>query len=623
MPDPRARAKNVPLRLDEIEDLARGSNVLELDPIEITGEVSTEPEAPESQRLGQAASERNAVRLSDVTGGRVLSGTARDVANGWLGALRGLGAEVTENPRLDALTAGAGESGSFGFIDELAGGARALLSRADSNESLARAARQGANLDPRTIGSALEAQNDLGADVGQAALRLVSGDVDETDYIAGRDRARAQMDATREADPTMFGAGEIVGTLPQMALPSGVARAQTGLGRAGLAAAESGALTALQGLGQSEADDVGGALADSALAGTAGAALGGTLQAAPEAIRALNPGRLRQRGNLRRLRGVFGGDRPSLETFRQIAGPEADQPARVANTLSTLEELGVRTADQAPEAAQRVGGRLGELARDLDIAQPERAVDADAIARMLEERGATLQRDRGIDPSRVGAFQSEAARWRQGAEAAPMTFSRALDFKREMSAPGYWAVGPGGSRNQNYADQRAMYGLVREQLEREANAIDPALGGELARTNEQYGVLAPFVRANNRAEMGAAVNNQISPTDMAGMGLGGQGGGGVLSQLSGLALNRARRGYEHRIAGRGMNALANVAESNAAPALEALGTGARRAVPGLISGPDSSAATAPSPTDPTDLDAYFEEDADDLDAYFAEEAEDL
>lgn len=630
MPDPRARAKNVrPRLLEELEGVDEAPNVMTLDPIEIEGTVDATPSA---ERAGRAATERNAVRLSDLTGGRTLSEGARELGNAWLGPLHYLlGAEVSADPRLDALTAGAGDTGSMGFIDEAAGAVRAAMPEAASNRSFADATRRlGTGDVGRALQSAARAQTDLPADIAQGALRVLSGDARESDYLAGRDRARAQMEATREADPTMYGAGQVLGTLPQLALPSRAGTASTPLRRIGLAAAEAGGMGLLQGAGQSEAQDAGGVIRDAALTGLGSAALGGTLQAVPEGAQALAGPMLRNAADRQRL-AALGFNARDMRQMRErfpggISGAADTARAEgLTGTAATAEELAQRIPEVEQSALDRIARALGSAGDEGVI--PGRLVRERLMRGAPEGRFPDAQSARGSLLDAIATYTGreapEGARGSMAAmEEAPLSLRDLQNMKNELRRGARFDVQ--GNPPATRAAFQGAYGETTGLLDELVDTLGRARGNADALPEYQggrraYQLAQTANQAAQRATERNSANRFFSLTDhlATGLGLLGSGGNPVVGVAAGAA-NKALRAREHSAAATALEALGAAGRGRPASALEPVGRIARRVIPalGTAATPDGEEpALSTEPMNEYDRELDEVDASQDLDAY--------
>lgn len=171
---------------------------------------------------------------------------------------------------LDSAGRGLAQGASFGFADELAGGAEALWDKAIKGDQ--------------------RALTDL--------------------YKQHRDESRANFDAAEKANPKSFMAGQVGGAIGTALVP--------GLGEANLA--KLGAMGAAQGLGASKADltegDIAGAARDTAIGGGIGLATG----LAGKGIQKLLPSAEQAVGSI-------------INTAEDISNPLSSLPGRSYETL--------------------------------------------------------------------------------------------------------------------------------------------------------------------------------------------------------------------------------------------------------------------------------------------------
>lgn len=406
-------------------------------------------------------------------------------------------------------------------------------------------------------------------------------------YEQSRNRARViEAEQDREAGGSRF-VGNVAGAGLMAAAPgasqAAAARGVGVLGRIGAAVGEGVVTGALAGSGASDAE-LGSPehLLDTSTGGVIGGGVAGGVQGAGEAVgagvRAVagRPDVLRENAALRRIRGMFGDSPPSRSQLSQhVRGDASNAP----ETYAALRATGVRSIDDAPEALERTGQRLGEIAARIDgtAARTQStagyrttsapAVDATRIAQRMREHAEELARSRGVPESVVGAFEAEAQRWEAAvsqnvagagevSRSGPMTFQRAWDFRRQMSDPRHWRVDSYGNMPLNADHKRAMYSIVRDEMLRGASQVDPALSQEFARESRAYSVLSPFAEAAENARIGAARNRQVSLTDT----IAAASGTGLVGTLAGGVANRAMRSVEHRAVAPAMERLADIVQ---------------------------------------------------------------
>lgn len=450
------------------------------------------------------------------------------------------------------------------------------------------------------------------------------------DYAESRDmwRDRAGQVAGDNPGSALVGAGLGLGAGLQV-LPM-LSGARTAGGRLASAVAEGAGYGALGASGASE-EELGSSahLRDVGTGAVFGAGAGAAASGISEGVRAglsrLNPERLREAAVYRRLRQLFGGDRPPRRTFRELAGPRQGRNERVRGRLRRLRELGVQSADDAGRVQQEIGDRMSEAADEVDrLLSDQRmaseaaadgyrgmgrtasgepfGVDPDQIAYRIERAADELRHTRGIPDSVHSDMMREASRWSGAAESGPMTFRRAWDWRRQMQDPAYWTVGPRGELPRNAAHRRQLESIVNDALLETGERAAPGLGQRFRQASRDYALTSPLVQAADEGVLRAAQNRQLGLTSaIAGGGSATVGAGigyereGIPGMLAGAGLgfatgvlgNRFRQNYEHRAVASGMEALANLAERNPR-ALGRFGETLRRA---LSRGPGAFAAT--------------------------------
>jgi hypothetical protein len=435
---------------------------------------------------------------------------------------------------------------------------------------------------------------------------------DEVSYEQARDTARERHADAAATNPGSYGLGMAGGMAALVGLPGPAqARALQGAGNAGArigaAVGEGTALGALSGAGRSEADpDSLQFLDDTASGGVIGGLTAGSVQGGGEGVgallRRLDPEKLRVRSALLRLRAMFGADNPPRGPWREMTGTRGGRSDRVVETLEDLQAAGVRRAGDAPDVNDAAGESMRRAAESLDDAAARQAaqraprvaddvageavpsagagpyrdpgaaehvVDPQRIADRIRERAQELQRTRGVGPEVVGGagghgpptgMEAEAIRWEQAA-AQPMTFQRAWEFRQEMGRPEYWTVGPRGTMSPAHAYRRDLYSIIREEMQRAADAVDPALASQFREGARRFAVTRPLSEAADEALLRSTQNRQVGLTDTiaatAGMASGGIGGGALA-----VGLNKLLRGNEHKIAAGGLDMIRRAVERN-------------------------------------------------------------
>jgi hypothetical protein len=393
------------------------------------------------------------------------------------------------------------------------------------------------------------------------------------DYETGRDAVRARREQQMERPEGQ--AGALVGTglaLPIVAAapgPSsiGAVRALGPAARVGAAAAEGALLGAAADVGMSESEGLESIGDIGPGAGTglvAGGALSGVAEAAPALARSLQGADdYALRANERRLRAMFGAERPPRRTFREMVGPRRGRAERVEQRLADYRGAGISTADDAARVQDEAADAMDQSAGAVDAALAARGYrDAapietvgSAIGRRIRDRAREMQVTRGVSGDVVAAMEREAARWET---AGPMSFRRAWRFRQEMSRPEYWTIGPRGEMSQAYAHRRDLYSIVRDEMLRAADEVAPEAASRFRAASHRYHIASPLAEAADEATMRAAQNRQVGLTDT----IAAASGQGLLGTIGGFLGNRAVRAVEHHVVARGYDTVARLARSN-------------------------------------------------------------
>jgi hypothetical protein len=205
-----------------------------------------------------------------------------------------------------------------------------------SVEALGRGALQGA-----TLGYADEATG-----AGEAMLNKLMGSHKKLMelYEQHRDEARANNEAARAAHPAMYLGGQIGGgAATALAGPAALA----GKGLAGGAA-----VGALAGYGNSDANNIGGAVADTAT----GAAFGGLVGGALKAIPSIKSGDTAERMAINSLNAS---PEESGAMLKAVGQPNRESVGRTLLKNKILGRLGLNSDNSVAEALQKTSDRLG------------------------------------------------------------------------------------------------------------------------------------------------------------------------------------------------------------------------------------------------------------------------
>lgn len=433
-------------------------------------------------------------------------------------------------------------------------------------------------------------------EIGGAVNALSGGD-----YAEGRDRVRRGNQAAADADPLSYVGGVGVGMaglaaapIPNLPMPAGTGALPT-LARIGVAGAEGAGYGALGALGASEGTTAADVGSDVAHGAATGAVTGGALRGLGETVgvlarRRAAQGDLATEANTARLRSLFEGQRPPRRQFREAMGLD-DDGARLAERMATVERLGVERADDAVPALNRMGEAMGDsaavideaaaAAREANVAQnagrfgasyregagrletsPVGEIGYD-VADRIRARVAQMQQAQGLTDDTVAPLLREAERWERGQASGDMTFQRAWAFRRAMDDPAHWTAGPRGEMPRNKAMEREAYLIVRDEMNRAADAAAPELAQAWREASRQYSDLAPIASAAREARMRHFQNRQVGLTDIMAAAAGGASHG-PMGAIGGWLLNRTVRAREHGIVAGGYDMIRRIAERNPA-----------------------------------------------------------
>lgn len=186
---------------------------------------------------------------------------------------------------------------------------------------------------------------------------LESAFTDKT-YQQARDEARANDKAAKEAHGWVFGAGELGGGLATSLIPAGAI--VKGAGAAAHIARGAGA-GILQGIGDSEAEDVQGVVQDAAKSGLAGGALGGALGTIGQKLFRGAPARAEGRllQDITGGRATTAGKKVYQETDKVIGAAKKFGLDKVARDATEL-------APAAATARKGVGQQIGQVYEEVD-----------------------------------------------------------------------------------------------------------------------------------------------------------------------------------------------------------------------------------------------------------------
>lgn len=580
----------------EVEGSVSRANAIELDPIDIVGSRSADVEPfdggvrmPDGSESAPRVRRESGVStmlpewvppwLTEATGQPVrgMGGTVDYEVPEWAAELvADSEGQMPESFSEAALGMGANAS-PYAIYRQFAGTTPSREDRTISpSAALAGAARSGSV--PLTAAARL-----AGYDNPAAALE----ELGILDAGSGEEWTR-EMETTARQSPGSFSTGEMLGTLPMIAIPGASAgRGATTAGRAGLAALEGAVYGGMEGLARSDEDTLGGQAQDAAQDAALGALFSGSLGGLTgEAAR----------------RSQLPVDEAAASRAMSDANLEWASHAGAAQSRKRMRELLGGTAEQQIENADFVGSRM----RDLGITEPrgprgmlpptreqmgarfkaarERAqTGLESTHAAMEDRG-PIELDTMLDPLRDRAAQLQ--RTPGGRSAGRSLGTRVREFDQDYGQPvtdeagaitGYVSpeapfselqrvksqlFTPTGIDMNVEGERQRVYAAVRDRMQQAVDEADPAMGAayrENRRTSEAGRRMA---RLQADKDLQEAVNRRTSPSDYAMMAMGI--GGGALPALAqdaatagsvGIpmvvgamatgALNRAYRANEH------------------------------------------------------------------------------
>jgi hypothetical protein len=395
--------------------------------------------------------------------------------------------------------------------------------------------------------------------------------------------------------------------------------------------AEGAAYGAVGGLGGSRGTSASEIGEDVALGATVGGVLGAGMQGGTEGAVRLARGvdDPLTEANVLRYRALFEGDRPPRRLFREQFGPAGPQRAeRAQEVVSELDAAGVRSASDAIGVASQGRDDLHRIARELDAAaDASRTASAaeppppivmeldsggtaaarpragqrgpfrdeatttdspmqglpDRIAERLRAFGRERRAGQGVGDDFLGELEREAQRWERAPEDGPMTFSRAWEFRKQMSDPAHWTVGPRGTMPISREVQRDIYQIIREEMETAAAGVDPGLARQWRDASRRVHTTLPMAQAADEAQLRGWQNQQVGLGDRVAM----SGASGIADGAARWLASRVARRYEHGVLARGYDLVHRIAKTDPA----SLGTFGRALGAAARRGPGAFAAT--------------------------------
>lgn len=294
-------------------------------------------------------------------------------------------------------------------------------------------------------------------------------------YKQARDEARANDKAAEASHPWVFGGGELAGGVATSLVPGlGIAKG------AGLAAnaLKAGAISAVQGLGSSDKETLGGQLQDAATSGVLGGVTAGVagkvLSGAPERLEKRLLGNITEGATATQRDRVVGkaGSRVGdvLEAIKgdkaiKAAGAEPSKllPAIQESLDATGARLDAAVAKGAPIKVSDVMGRIEDVATELEKDPGKRAL-ANAVRGKANDVLETWGNQTHVTPQQVrtlasdvgnGAFTgSPAVEPKAGAATARKVWGELKDLLKESVEQG------GGDAKEMAAVSKKMSTLI-------------------------------------------------------------------------------------------------------------------------------------------------------------------
>jgi hypothetical protein len=457
--------------------------------------------------------------------------------------------------KLGTATLGIAQGGSAGFVDELAGLARAQ--QLAQQKGGWRGALAGAALNALPGGSLAATGNSLAEGAGMIANAFNGDPLRPTDeagstpltleglleaYRQGRGEMRDMGRAAEKENPNLYLATNIVGGA---AIPAGAAtKATTVLGAAKLGGRTSAGLGALAGLGGTEADltkgEVGGAAGGTALGGVVGGAFGavggGAAQYGAQKFARL-ASRNAEDATLLAINNAGISDRMAKLGFDS-------QEARRDFARVLLSQGLVKAGDTAEDILTRSRAFLDDYGAQIG-AIIQRADDTGIASSFEEAANAVLGSLRGrlsIEDAASGPTRELANRLMLQSREAPNTgIPTTFDQLRRTKTRAQDAVNWGNESNLSqelYRDgTKALRDNTLEQLER---VVGPDDVDELRRLNAAFGVSADLEEVvGNKASREAQKSSVGMKEIAAGHLAAGAVGGGLQGGIAGQAVQNA------------------------------------------------------------------------------------
>ncbi|HYE58875.1 MAG TPA: hypothetical protein VD948_10225 [Rhodothermales bacterium] len=434
-----------------------------------------------------------------------------------------------------------GMQGAMPFIDEIAGGIKALAG----------------NKDIRTLGS---------------------------DYRRERDAERARTAVAEKEHEGVFRGSQVAGTVATAFVP-GLGPVKNAamlakLGRTGANAAKAGGLGALQGLGASEADltkgDVVGAAKDTAIGAGTAAATSAVINKAGDAARKLVGGaeaRIAERPAKELLEGI-----PARTQDKSLAilGGKTGTAAEIAadKELNAARKNPQLFLDVVGRKADEMGEEIGTLFKNVDKADPGIARDRflGVLGKMRDKYAADL------DSPKVNAIKNEIAAIEEllgDRQVVPASVAHAV-------AKRYGRAGFSGNFT-NPTDGkmlgREMYAAVKDELHKYVDEVAEKTGSlkdtasRLQHINKSYSRLSALEelaeKKAERAERNApTLGKRIKDTMETGAQIAGLGTAITTGNVAALGIPVAMKAapYVGHAADKGIVAFAKLVRAGGRPA---------------------------------------------------------
>lgn len=336
----------------------------------------------------------------------------------------------------------------------------------------------------------------------------------KSDYDSITHGARAQEHAGSTAHPVASGWGtgtgivlSLMAPVPKGIAPFEAAKDAGALGKAGVAALNAAIPGALQGLGASESESLGGIASDAVLSGLMGAGLGGGLSLAGAALRAA-PAKLRE------VAGSLAAKAPGkmLADYRALG----DEPAAIEQGRHLLDRGLVKFGDNAEKIGARLGpareqaGRaVGEAIEGLDRTGAKAPSGLD-LARQIHQEVVQPLAKYPANRNIVKGLNDELEALVKQFGDTPLSFEEAEAIKRSYDPFLKW---DSTVSNPSRAAMQALRGVINRSTEEAADQVAPVAGARFAAAKRAYGLIAPAEEASSDYVLRQSANRKISPSD--------------------------------------------------------------------------------------------------------------